>query len=392
MSQRSGTHLISIGGRHSTHHSSKSKINIMEFEDEEGLEFKDEETFKPVLRGYQRRRLSVPVCACFFISICTLICLLVFIIALGAALPLTIGVLNRGSSTLFYSSGDTRTVSYDVVFCDLITLTVPSSDLKVSLNAVTRRPSLTETSIFNFTKEGNIPAGKFQEWHFHLHPGSFVSTILRSPCNTEDATLLILKGTDNFQQWRIGRGFKAFQSWSLCKQNSMNLTSIRMQEEDDYYIIIHTSSTAVQSTDYNVTFIINRIQYGTESTDFSCTATGGSPCQIANHPNRWYILKLEESNQPQTLYYDLSINCTHRIITFVLIPVVPALLLLLAVFLLSISCYIIYKKDSKEAQMLNDSIGSHTSKETFIKYSINKPKQGPLVGLSNPVGIGKAHS
>ena len=361
------------------------------------------------MRKNRRRYPCTVICV---LSVCTCLSLLTIIcsIVLGVVLPLVLGTVNRGSSTLFYIANDTRIVAYNYIFCEGIALADSSGDLNVTLHAVTRQPETTgERTLIRIEEENTqVQPGNFMEHHLHLHEGSLINVSVHDSSGGS-SRLLIIKGSKNFDAWRTGRAYTLYNSADLdmvgVSDQSFSQEIRAGDGNDDYYIVVFNAETASETTEYTATFDYYRTQLDLQYSDYSCTSLWGRRCTIPTNQYRWYILEVGNSINATELEYITSISteCVKRTVTFVLIPVAPVLLFfLLCCF--CIPCCAVCKREysaSKEKGLeWVDGINppgkfkkAKVKKGGRIKYSAHRlhPYQPPL-SLQNPTAVGKAYS
>ena len=359
-------------------------------------------------KSLERKRKKRRQCPCTIIcvlSVCTCLSLLILVcsIVLGVVLPLVLGTVNRGSSTLFYNANDTRIVAYEYVFCDGIALEDSSGDLNVTLHAVTRQPEATDERTLIRVEEQNIKVqpGNFMEHHFHFHEGSLINVSVRDSSGSS-SQLLIIKSYNNFEAWRTGRAYTLYNSTEMvsglhfCQEIGVG------DGDDDYYIVVFNAETASESAEYTATFDYYRTQLDLQYSDYSCTAIQGRRCTIPTNQYRWYILDVGNGIN-DTEYTSISTECIRRTVTFVLIPVAPVLLFfILCCF--CIPCCTVCKREYSASKDKGvewvDGINApgkfkkaKVKKGGQIKYSARRlhPYQPPL-SLQNPTAVGKAYS
>jgi hypothetical protein len=387
------------------------------FDDEEDLDLFGEESESRTDVNYQRDTCKCP-CSAFSLFagfIFLFLFLLVSSIVLGLVLPFELGTVNRGSTQHFYNPGDTRTVAYDYVFCEKVTLST-TINVNASLSAVSRQPQLTRTdnSIY-FQMDDSIPPGSYVERHFHLHPGStmMASVNVSNPTNLDSTQLVVLKGFNDFNRWTNGRLSETYYSRVLYSNGPDNLQQLQftVSEEDDYYFAIITDETATASSTYNVTYAFTRTQLGLDDVEFSCRSENGSTCSVDNVPNRWYILMIEEGSRNATDSVQISTSCIKRPVTFILIPIIPVVVFFALTFILFIPCCGVCKREIKHIMKVRDERRAadaarkegggkrvvfrnrHISKTGQLRYPAQKHStKAPPLALANPTGVGQAYS
>lgn len=354
----------------------------------------------------RKKRRQWPCTIVCVISVCTCLSLLILIcsIVLGVVLPLVLGTVNRGSSTLFYNVNDTRILAYSYIFCEGIALEDSSGNLNVSLHAVTRQPEATDERELIRIEEQNVEVqpGNFMEHHFHFHEGSLINVSVQDSSGSS-SQLIIIKGFNNFEAWRTGREYTLYNSTEMVSRLHFCQEIGVGDGNDDYYIIVFNAETASETTEYTATFDYYRTQLDLRNSDYSCTSFWGQRCTIPTNPYRWYILDVGSSINATGYITSISTECIKRTVTFVLIPVAPVLLFfLLCCF--CIPCCTVCKREysaSKEKGVeWTDAINppgkfkkAKVKKGGRIKYSAHRlhPYQPPM-SLQNPTAVGKAYS
>ena len=396
-------------------------------EDDEGsLSFDDEEEDLDIFGGVQddksdlNRRGDSCRCPCSAFSLfASFILLFVFLLAssiiLGLVLPFELGTVNHGSTQHFYNPGDTRTVDYNYIFCEKISLSTGGGS-NATLTAVSRRPELRETDSFEVSDNGTSSPGSYRERHFHLHPDSIMlaNVIACNPSNLNPTRLVVLKGLNDFNGWTTGRISQTYYSRVLysssCDPVDYQQESFMVTEEDDYYFAITTDEIASTPTNYSITYTFTRTQLGSDNAEFSCTAGNGTACSLDNVQHRWYILEvLKSSSEDFTTYVTVSIECLKRPVTFILIPIIPVVLFFAITFILFIPCCGICRREVKQimkeraemrAAASKDENGKriifrnrHITKTGELRYSIQKHSMHvPPMALAHPTAVGKASS
>ena len=194
---------------------------------------------------------------------------------------------NSSPLSLVLSPGDTRIVSRASSVCQGVKLSSTSPSVNSTLYLLRNAPKLLATNSFVLpNKVVALARGYYEDWSFHLYPGSKYS--LAACLNFGDSVkFYIIKGTSNFNSWiKTPTDSRALLSSILNVNNlcdNFNVTgSLSFTAEDDYYFVFYNFDSAGSSASVQVTFTFDRTEYLPESVGIvdKCTTTAYSSCSL----------------------------------------------------------------------------------------------------------------
>ncbi len=145
-------------------------------------------------------------------------------------------------STDFYSPGDSRLLSLSSFFCDGGSLELSSNSVDAELFLIddTSIPPLNASNQFTVSIESTVDSMEFRFWQYHLHPNSNISV---SICTDLLVDVYIVKGNDNANSWANNPSQDVAEMFHYAPAccNGFNPISYRVEEEDEYHVILHNS-------------------------------------------------------------------------------------------------------------------------------------------------------
>ena len=187
-------------------------------------------------------------------------------------------------STDFYSPGDSRLLSLSSFFCDGGSLELSSNSVDAELFLIddTSIPALNDTNQFTVSIESTIDSTEFRFWQYHLHPNSNISV---SVCTDLLVDVYIVKGNDNANSWANNPSqdlAEMFQYAPACCNDLPNTSTIsyRVEQEDEYYVILHNSLSMEISV--NASLYFERTEYSAPDLNSkdSCNVSEQGNCLV----------------------------------------------------------------------------------------------------------------
>ena len=187
-------------------------------------------------------------------------------------------------STDFYSPGDSRLLSLSSFFCDGGSLELSSNSVDAELFLIddTSIPALNDTNQFTVSIESTIDSTEFRFWQYHLYPNSNISV---SVCTDLLVDVYIVKGNDNANSWANNPSqdlAEMFQYAPACCNDLPNTSTIsyRVEQEDEYYVILHNSLSMEISV--NASLYFERTEYSAPDLNSkdSCNVSEQGNCLV----------------------------------------------------------------------------------------------------------------
>ena len=298
-----------------------------------------------------------PCFGCCIICLIATFIVIVFGMVIGLSVGLNVSQSGKNSSdsstiaTDFYSPGDSRLLSLSSFFCDGGILELSSNNsIDAELFVIDSVPSLNDSNDFTVTIESTIDSFEYRFWQYYLYPNS---NITASICTDLLANVYIVKGNDNANNWVNNPSqdvAEMFHYAPACCPNELEyspLISFEVQEEDEYYIIIHNSLSTEISV--NVTLKFERTEYSAPqfNTSESCTVTKQGQCTVGINYNTGLQNFLIKTSIPDNVNWEenvrVSLNCDQRgwayaVATLVPLMVVIGIVVVLVLFVVCCCC------------------------------------------------------
>ncbi len=187
-------------------------------------------------------------------------------------------------ATDFYSPGDSRLLSLSSFFCDGGSLELSSNSVDAELFLIddTSIPPLNDTNQFTVSIESTIDSMEFRFWQYHLHPKSNISV---SVCTDLLVDVYIVKGNDNANSWANNASQEVAEMLHYapaCCNGLQNTSPIsyRVEQEDEYYVILHNSLSMEISV--NASLYFERREYSAPDLNSkdSCNVSEQGNCLV----------------------------------------------------------------------------------------------------------------
>ena len=267
-------------------------------------------------------------------------------------------------ATNFYSPGDSRLVSLSSFFCDGGVLELTSNTVDAELYRVDSVPPLNDTNNFTINFESSIYSSRFRFWQYHLYPNS---NIMISLCANLVASVYIVKGNDNANSWAKSPSrdvAELFRYVGACCPNKLDFApkiTYRVEQEDEYYVILHNSLSAEVFVNVSVSF--ERTEYSAPDVESSCDVSERGQCSLSIPYGTGSQSFLVITSIPQTVDWEenisVSVNCDQRGWAYALVVLLPIAVIvgivLTIVLSIVIVCFCKCKKPCKSRTDIIDS-------------------------------------
>ena len=186
----------------------------------------------------------------------------IFVVVVVGVIGTAIGV-NRNSqpslgtdiATNFWAPGESRILSLSSFFCQGGNLELVSNSVDAEVFVLNTVPPLTETNNFTVTLRSDLDGLEFRFWQYHLHPGSEISLSVQTDMSVN---VYIVKGNDNANRWSSSPRPNIAVEFFTARGNSNPTVLYQVQEEDEYFVIIHNSfRSATVFVNASATFLRN---------------------------------------------------------------------------------------------------------------------------------------
>lgn len=233
-------------------------------------------------RGGRHRRKSTPMEKLTYTLLLGLLIILVIMITLMIHYTKNV---NKGGNT-YYSPGDSRLIELNTLFCKKITLTETSTltDAELYLLTADEIPLITDRNNFTIQSDFSIQSNNYQYWQYHLYPNSNV-TISACVFSGSSATLYVIKGTSNFNDWtETGSSSNTYQNVfvsQLCSTNDNANLILTITSDDEWYFAFANLGSG--TTQISAELDLERFQYTTSTlgnVSSRCSATASDDCSL----------------------------------------------------------------------------------------------------------------
>ena len=265
-------------------------------------------------------------------------------------------------ATSFFAPGDSRLVSLSSFFCDGGVLELSANTVDAELFVVDSIPPLNDTNNFTVTTQRSINSLEFRFWQYHLYPNSNISI---SVCTDLLVDVYIVKGNENANSWAESPSSDVAELVRYaggCCPNELRYApeiTYRVNEEDEYYIILHNSLKS--SIFINASFTFERYEYNAPENidpDKYCDVESGGRCSFGipygTGLQRTLVITSISENIDWEENVSVTVNCGQRGWAYALVILLPMVVVAVIIAVIVLAIVIHYQCGNKSESKPED--------------------------------------
>ncbi|XP_062508162.1 uncharacterized protein LOC134184475 isoform X2 [Corticium candelabrum] len=302
-----------------------------------------------VLESHERR---TAICVQTFIIIAIISCLIAGIAAAGMIIRFD----KHTREDILMAYQDQIPLAASTRFCDGVRIQDKENYGSLKLYVFHHTPPLTLWQTFKLNRiKFLVKTNDHHFWFFYMNQGSQVNVSL---CAKPSIHLYVLKGKENFNDWKYGKRYHTIFSnnYRLC-HNGLDI--IRVKSADEYYFVFENDN--LEEALINMTLVFNRSMYNTSAVlGHSCHANPTCSLPLSYASSQFTLMATDGITQPDRNTYSQWM-CSPRDWFYGVSFGMPCGALVVVAIAMTIWRYRKYGKHRSSSSLLHASDGNNTA-------------------------------